>query len=124
MDLRRVRFRSRGSVRPHARSDLAAAFERRPELVRPAAEGKGQAAVRAMNREAEVRIDPHKRADRFTENWQQLHRQRASLSRNGEHDAARKIGGQMGAMAKSLDRDAQVESILRDRKSTRLNSSH
>src|SRR3546814_1225474 len=61
-------------------------------------------------------IDPHKRADRFTENWQQLHRQRASLSRNGEHDAARKIGGQMGAMAKSLDRDAQVESILSVRK--------
>ncbi len=97
------------ACRPHARADLAAAFERQPELVRPAAQGNTQAAVRAMQLEAEIRIDPAKRADRFTENWQRLHQQRASLSRNGAHDAARKIGGQMGAMAKSLERDAQVE---------------
>ena len=104
------------ACRPHARADLAAAFERQPELVRPAAQGNTQAAVRAMSHEAEIRIDPAKRADRFTENWQRLHQQRASLSRNGAHDAARKICGQMGAMAKSLERDAQVESILSARK--------
>ncbi|KQZ73883.1 conjugal transfer protein TraA [Sphingopyxis sp. Root214] len=104
------------ACRPHARADLAAAFERQPELVRPAAQGNTQAAVRAMQLEAEIRIDPAKRADRFTENWQRLHQQRASLSRNGEHDAARKVGGQMGTMVKSLERDAQVESILGSRK--------
>lgn len=106
------------ACRPHGRTDLAAAFERQPELVRPASQGNTQAAVRAMRLEAEIRIDPAKRADRFTETWQRLHQQRASLSRNGEHDAARKIGGQMGTMAKSLERDAQVESILRARRAS------
>src|SRR5690606_36970425 len=104
------------AIRPHTRADLTAAFERQPELVRPAAQGNTQAAVRAMQLEAEIRLDPAKRADRFTETWQRLHQQRASLSRNGEHDAARKIGSQMGTMAKSLERDVQVESLLRARR--------
>ncbi|OWR00215.1 Ti-type conjugative transfer relaxase TraA [Sphingopyxis witflariensis] len=105
------------ACRPHGRTDLAAAFERQPELVRPAAQGNTQTAVRAMQLEAEIRIDPARRADRFTGDWQQLHEQRAALNRKGDHDAARRIGGQMGAMAKSLERDAQVESILSARKS-------
>ncbi|MGQ2930916.1 MAG: Ti-type conjugative transfer relaxase TraA, partial [Sphingopyxis sp.] len=104
------------ACRPHGRADLAAAFERQPEIVRPAAQGNTQAAVRAMSQEAEIRVDPAKRADRFTETWQRLHQQRAVHTRSGEHDAARRIGGQMGAMAKSLERDAQMESILSARK--------
>lgn len=106
------------AVRPHARADLASAFERQPALVGSAARGSSQAAIRAMQLEAEIRIDPAKRADRFTETWQRMHQQRTALSKNGEHDAARKIGGQMGAMAKSLERDAQVESILSARKAS------
>lgn len=105
-----------GATGPHARGDLASAFERQPELVAPAARGNSQAAIRAMNHEAEIRIDPAKRANRFVDDWQKLQQRRASLSRTGEHDTARKIGGQMGAMAKSLERDAQVESILHTRK--------
>jgi hypothetical protein len=104
------------TIRPHARADLASAFERQPELVRLAAQGNSQSAISAMRQEAEIRTDPNKRADRFTEGWQRLHQQRAALTRSGQHDAARKIGGQMGAMAKSLERDAQVESILSTRK--------
>ncbi|AJA08920.1 conjugal transfer protein TraA [Sphingopyxis fribergensis] len=107
-----------GAIGSHARGDLASAFERNPELVAPAAQGNSQAAIRAMHREADIRIDPAKRADRFVEDWQKLQQQRASLSRTGEHDAARKIGSHMGAMAKSLERDAQVESILRGRKAS------
>ncbi|AJA11207.1 conjugal transfer relaxase TraA [Sphingopyxis fribergensis] len=106
------------AIRPHARADLAAAFERQPELVRPAAQGNTQAAVRAMQLEAEIRIDPAKRADRFTETWQRLQQQRTSLSRNAEHEAARKVSGQMSAMAKSLERDVQVESLLRARRAS------
>ncbi|OWQ92453.1 Ti-type conjugative transfer relaxase TraA [Sphingopyxis witflariensis] len=104
------------ALRPHGRTDLASAFERQPELVGSASRGNSQAAIRAMQLESEIRIDPAKRADRFTESWQRLHQQRAALSKGGDHSAARKIGGQMGAMAKSLERDAQVESILRGRK--------
>jgi Ti-type conjugative transfer relaxase TraA len=106
------------ALRPHARADLASAFERQPELVGPASRGDSRAAIRAMQLESEIRVDPAKRADRFAETWQRLQQQRAALGKSGDHDAARKIGGQMGAMAKSLERDAQVESILSARKAS------
>ncbi len=104
------------AIRPNARADLQSAFERHPELVGPTAQGNSQAAIRAMQLEAEIRTDPVQRADRFVDGWQRLQRQRDTLSRTGEHGAARKLSGEMGAMAKSLERDAQVESILRSRK--------
>jgi hypothetical protein len=69
-----------------------------------------------MRLEAEIRSDPHSRAGRFVEDWQRLQRQRDGLSRTGEHGPARKLSSEMGTMAKSLERDAQVESILRTRK--------
>ncbi len=103
-------------IQPHARADLDSAVERHPELVRPAAQGNSQAAIRAMRIEAEIRSDPHSRAGRFVEDWQRLQRQRDGLSRTGEHAAVRKLSSEMGTMAKSLERDAQVESILRTRK--------
>lgn len=105
-------------LRPHARADLASAFERQPELVGPASRGDSRAAIRAMQLESEFRVDPAKRADRFTDTWQRLQHQRAALGKSGDHNAARRIGGQMGAMAKSLERDAQVESILSTRKAS------
>ena len=103
------------AVRPHAQADLASAFARHPELVGPAAQGNSQPAIRAMQLEAEIRSDPARRADRFVESWQKLQQQRdRSLSR-GEHRAVSRLSSEMGAMAKSLERDAQVESILRGR---------
>jgi Ti-type conjugative transfer relaxase TraA len=104
------------AIRPHAASNLGTAFRHSPELVREAAEGRSQAALRAMQLEAEIRIDPFQRADRFVEGWQQLQRQREGLQRDGDVRGARKVGEQMAGMAKSLERDAQVESLLRGRR--------
>jgi len=73
-------------------------------------------AIRVMQLEAEIRTDPGKRADRFVEGWQQLGRHRDELHRNGDFRGARKISEQMAGMAKSLERDAQVESLLRPRR--------
>src|SRR3546814_3132843 len=39
------------AIRPHASTDLGAAFERQPELFREAAEGRSQAALKAMSKE-------------------------------------------------------------------------
>ena len=100
------------TIRPHATTDLGAAFERQPELVREAAEGRGQAALKAMSKEAEVRIDPFQRADRFVEGWQQLQRQREVLVRDGDLRGAKRVAQSMAGMAKSLERDAQLESVL------------
>jgi Ti-type conjugative transfer relaxase TraA len=104
------------AVRPDASTDLRAAFQHSPGLVREAAEGRGQGAVRAMQLEAEIRIDPVKRADRFVEGWQGLQRQREALQRDGDAPGARKLSGQMAGMAKSLERDPQMESLLRPRR--------
>jgi FMN phosphatase YigB (HAD superfamily) len=103
------------ALAPQAARDLDRAFERDPPLVREAAAGRAQRAIRAMRLEAEIRTDPNLRADRFVERWQGLERQRARLERGGEWQSERKIRDHMGAMAKSLERDPQVESILRNR---------
>jgi hypothetical protein len=82
------------AIRPHASSDLAAAIQRRPELVQEAAAGRSQAAIRAMQLEAEIRTDPFKRADRFVEGWQKLQRHREALQRlSGHAEGVRADGG-------------------------------
>ncbi|MDT7530348.1 Ti-type conjugative transfer relaxase TraA [Sphingopyxis sp. SE2] len=106
------------AVRTNARTDLASAFKRQPELVGPAAQGSSQAAIRAMRLEAEIRIDPAKRAERFVGDWQKLQQQRDHMIARGERGGAARLSGQMGAMAKGLERDAQVESILSTRKAS------
>ncbi|MBB4640562.1 hypothetical protein HNQ99_000855 [Rhizorhapis suberifaciens] len=81
-------------------------------MIREAAEGRGQEAVRAMQAEAEIRIDPFQRADRFVEGWQQLRQQHAELVRDGNFRGAKTTAQHMADMAKSLERDAQLESVL------------
>ncbi|WP_336953134.1 Ti-type conjugative transfer relaxase TraA [Sphingobium aromaticivastans] len=100
------------SLRPEGASDLDTALRSSPELVREAAEGRGQAAMRAMQLETEIRIDPYSRADRFLEGWQQLQRAHDELVRDGNFRGAKTAAQQMADMAKSLERDAQLESVL------------
>ena len=113
------------AVRPEGASDLDSAFKGSPELVREAAEGRGQAAMRAMQLETEIRIDPYSRADRFVEGWQQLQRAHEELVRDGNFRGAGRAAQQMAGMAKSLERDPQLESVLsgRDRRDLGLEAS-
>ncbi|CAM5272670.1 Ti-type conjugative transfer relaxase TraA [Sphingobium scionense] len=100
------------AIRPEGSTDLNSAFRAGPELIREAAEGCGHDAVRAMQAEAEIRIDPFQRADRFVEGWQQLQRQHQELVRDGNFRAAKTTAQHMADLAKSLERDAQLESVL------------
>jgi hypothetical protein len=100
----------------HAAKDMEQAYKRDPALASEAAGGRVRQAMRAMQLEAEIRTDPDKRADRFVEGWRQLHQHREELQRDGDFRGARKLSEQMAGMAKSLERDAQVESVLRERK--------
>jgi Ti-type conjugative transfer relaxase TraA len=100
------------AMRPDGSTDLDSAFRAGPELIREAAEGRPHEAVRAMQAEAEIRIDPFQRADRFVEDWQQLQRQHQELVRDGNFRAAKTTAQHMADMAKSLERDAQLESVL------------
>jgi Ti-type conjugative transfer relaxase TraA len=103
-------------IKPKAGRDLATAFSRQPELISEAASGRTANAVRAMQLEAEIRTSPAMRADRFVENWQRLHRQRDQAFQSGNYSRANAATSSMGAMAKQLERDPQVDSLLRNRK--------
>jgi Ti-type conjugative transfer relaxase TraA len=102
-------------IRPEAGRDLDSAFAQNPGLVREAAEGSTQRALRAMRIETGIRHDPNKRADRFIERWRGLDRQRMSFANNGDHGRAERIADSMGAIAQGLHRDPQLESVLRNR---------
>jgi len=80
-----------------------------------AAAGRSGPMVEAMRHEARVRADPALRADRFVERWQELRQDRDRLYRAGDMAGREKAGKEMAGMAKSLERDPQVESILRGR---------
>jgi hypothetical protein len=66
--------------------------------------------------EADIRTNPHKRADRFVDRWNQLTAgvERAYVA--GDYDRRRAMQDEMRGMAKSLERDPQLESILSNRK--------
>lgn len=100
----------------HAAQDMERAYRRDPGLVSDAAGGRTAQAIRATQVEAEVRTDPDKRADRFVEKWHKLHGQYRSAHARGDYDAIGRARSDMAGLAKSLERDAQVESVLRGRK--------
>ncbi|AGH51576.1 conjugal transfer relaxase TraA (plasmid) [Sphingomonas sp. MM-1] len=102
-------------ARPGASQDMAAAMKRDPALLRDAAAGRSGPMIEAMRQEARVRADPNLRADRFVERWQQLSQDRDRLYRAGDTTGRDRAGKEMAGMAKSLERDPQVESILRNR---------
>ena len=102
-------------IRPEAARDLDSAFTQNPGLMRDAAGGRTQGAIRAMRIETGIRRDPEKRADRFVSRWRDLDHQRMSFDRKGDSGSARRIADSMGAMAQGLHRDPQLESVLRNR---------
>ena len=103
------------ALRPDAARDLRSAMNADPALIDQAANGKTAAAIRAMTLEGEIRIDTAQRADRFVAEWQQKSRQLQSLNRTGDYDAIHRVQDSMVGMAKSLHRDPQLESLLRNR---------
>jgi len=118
-DQRAELFASRAAldhIQPHGASDLENAFAADLGLIDQAAKGRTQAAIRAMQLEAEMRTDPNLRADTFVQRWQALDRQRRLLLRDHEDRRANKVAQTMASMANGLERDPQLESILRNRK--------
>jgi len=103
-------------VRPHGSYDAEAAYKKNPELVRQAAGGQVNRAVRALQLETELRTDPGRRADRFVERWQNLDQSSQRQYQAGDISGYKATRSAMGDMAKSLERDPQLESILANRK--------
>jgi Ti-type conjugative transfer relaxase TraA len=104
------------AVRPYGSHDAEAAYKKNPDLAREAAGGRLNRAIRAQQLETELRINPGRRADRFVEDWQKL--DQASLRRYqaGDISGYRSARSAMGDMARGLERDPQLESLLANRK--------
>ncbi|MER9187079.1 Ti-type conjugative transfer relaxase TraA [Mesorhizobium australicum] len=107
-------------VRPHGWRDAEAAYAKNPELVREAGAGRVNRIVLALQLEAEIRtgmdIDPSRQADRFVERWQKLDRMGREQYQTGDVSGYKSTRMAMSDMAKSLERDPQLESLLANRK--------
>ena len=78
--------------------------------------GRVNRAIRALQLETELRTDPSRRADRFVERWQNLDHTSQRQYQAGDMSGYKATRSAMGDMAKSLERDPQLESLLANRK--------
>jgi hypothetical protein len=103
-------------VQPHGSHDAEAAYKKKPQLAQEAASGNPARAIRALQLETELRTNPSRRADRFVERWQELDHTSQRQYQAGDISGYKSTRSAMGDMAKSLERDPQLESILANRK--------
>lgn len=103
-------------LRPGVKRDLQTVFNADRATIDEAADGRPQRAIRAMALEAEMRADPGKRADQFIARWNKLQKESQRAYVSGDMRARKAVQSEMAGMAKSLERDPQMESILAARK--------
>jgi len=124
LDMQRQEMRDAGQqldqVRDGMKDLMRSTLQNDPATARAMTELSGRERVAqvidGMKRENAALQDPNIRAERFVERWQELQGQRREL-RGWQHDEARgKVESQMNGMTKSLERDPQVDSILRNRR--------
>ncbi|WP_216333590.1 Ti-type conjugative transfer relaxase TraA [Rhizobium sp. X9] len=106
-------------ARPGSHDLIRSALQHDPQTAKAITEHSGRdrvgQLVAGMDRERAALADPNVRAERFVNRWQELQGQRREL-RGWQHDEARgKVESQMSGLAKSLERDPQAESIVRNR---------
>ncbi|QRG06723.1 conjugal transfer protein TraA [Xanthobacter dioxanivorans] len=103
-------------VRPHGWEDAEAAYAKDPDLAREAGTGKVNRAICALQLETQIRTDPARRADRFVQRWRKLDQTSQRQYAAGDMSGYKATRSMMGDMAKSLERDPQLESLLAGRK--------
>lgn len=103
-------------VRPHGWQDAEAAYSKDNSLAREVGTGRIDRALRPLQLETEIRAEPQSRADRFVERFQELKQTGERQYAAGDYSGYRSIRAEMGNMAKSLERDPQMESLLENRK--------
>ncbi|WP_024509252.1 Ti-type conjugative transfer relaxase TraA [Bradyrhizobium sp. ARR65] len=103
-------------LRPYGSRDAEAAYKKNPELAREVAGGQVSRAVRALQFETELRTNPSRLADRFVERWQNLDQASLRQYQAGDMSGYKATRSAMGDMARGLEREPQLESILANRK--------
>lgn len=106
-------------LRPHGSQDAEAVYKRNPDFAGDVASGDRERAMparHAVQREAEMRQNPERRADRFVERFRDLKETGDRQYAAGNYSGYKAARAEMGNMAKSLERDPQMESLLEGRK--------
>jgi Ti-type conjugative transfer relaxase TraA len=103
-------------VRPYGSHDAEAAYKKNPELARHVARGQISRAIPALQLQTELRTNPGRLADRFVERWQKLDQASLAQYQAGDISGYKATRSAMGDMARGLERDPQMESILANRK--------
>jgi len=103
-------------LRPGVKRDLQKVFNADRTMLDEAAKGRPQQAIRTIALVAEMRADPARRADQFVARWDKLQKQSQRAYVTGDVVGRKAIQSEMAGMAKSLERDPQMESILAARK--------
>ena len=123
LDMQRQEMRAAGQqldqVRDGMKDLMRSTLQNDPATARAMTELSGRERVaqviEGMKHENAALQDPNVRAERFVNRWQELQGQRREL-RGWQHNEARgKVESQMSGLAKSLERDPQAESIVRNR---------
>ncbi len=104
------------AITEHASVDLENAYKKDRGLAREAAGGDFRRINQAMQLEAELRTSPARRADHFVERWNKLTAQAQRAYVVGDLAGRKSAQNAMAEMARSLERDPQMESILSARK--------
>ena len=103
------------AVRPYGWQDAEAAYAKDESLAHEAGSGKVTRAIRALQLETEIRTSPERRADRFVERFRELKQTGERQYAAGDYSGYRSARAEMGNMAMSLERDPQMDSLLRGR---------
>ena len=106
-------------LRPHGSQDAEAVYKRNPDFATDVASGDRERAMparHAVQRETEMRQNPELRADRFVERFRDLKQTGDRQYAAGNYSGYKAARAEMGNMAKSLERDPQMESLLEGRK--------
>lgn len=104
------------ALRPGVKRDLQNVFNADRTTIDEASSGRPQRTIRTMMLEAEMRADPARRADQFVARWSKLQKQADRAYVAGDMAGRKAIQSEMAGMARSLERDPQMESILAGRK--------
>jgi hypothetical protein len=107
-------------IRPSGWQDAEAAYNKDNSLAREAGTGRVKRAIRALQLETELRVDPARnpiwRADRFVERFRELRQAGERQYAAGNYSGYRAAREEVGNLAISLQRDPQMESLLEGRK--------
>ncbi|MGQ3230504.1 MAG: Ti-type conjugative transfer relaxase TraA, partial [Blastomonas fulva] len=111
------------TVRSGSAEDMRKAMNADRSLIADAAQGRTAGAISAMERQANMRIreqriaaQNERRADAFVDSWQRESACYEKLRKGSNAAASNKVRASLVDMAKGLERDPQLESLLANRR--------